>query len=54
MNNLILTKKRLLKVERLHKAQIATFKKGVFTFCKPSVQKERQSQAAEEIEEQDS
>ena len=31
MNNLVLTKKRVLKAEKLHKAQLTTFKKGVFT-----------------------
>ena len=32
MNNLALTKKRIKKAEWLHAAQLATFKKGVFTF----------------------
>tara|TARA_Y100001968_G_scaffold212035_1_gene195153 strand:+ start:208 stop:372 length:165 start_codon:yes stop_codon:yes gene_type:complete len=45
MNNLILTKKRIEKAERLHAAQLATYKKGVFTSYKPSVFKERQKQA---------
>ena len=31
MNNLVLTKKRVLKAERLLRAQLATFKKRVFT-----------------------
>ena len=48
MNNLVLTKKRVLKAERLHRAQLATFKKRVFTFQKPSVFEERQKQAREE------
>ena len=39
MNNLVLIKKRVLKAEKLHKAQLATFKKGVFTSYKPSVLK---------------
>jgi len=49
MNNLVLTKKRVLKAEKLHKAQLATFKKGVFTSYKPSVFEERQSQARNEV-----
>ena len=49
MNNLVLTKKRVLKAERLHKAQLATFKKGVFTSYKPSVFEERQNQARNEV-----
>ena len=49
MNNLVLTKKRIKKVERLHAAQLATFKKGVFTSYKPSVFKERQKQARNEF-----
>ena len=49
MNNLVLTKKRVLKAEKLHKAQLATFKKGVFTSYKPSVFEERQNQARNEV-----
>ena len=49
MNNLVLTKKRLKKAERLHAAQLATFKKGVFTAYKPSVFEERQKQANKDI-----
>tara|TARA_Y100001968_G_C18749022_1_gene432532 strand:+ start:304 stop:468 length:165 start_codon:yes stop_codon:yes gene_type:complete len=49
MNNLVLTKKRVLKAERLHKAQLATFKKGVFTSYKPSVFVDRQKQARKEV-----
>ena len=36
-------------MERFHAAQLATFKKGVFTSYKPSVFKERQNQAREEV-----
>ena len=54
MNNLVLTKKRVLKAERLHRAQLATFKKGVFTSYKPSVFKERQKQARDEVAAMDS
>ena len=39
MNNLALTKKRIEKAERLHAAQLATFKKGVFTSYKSSILK---------------
>ena len=49
MNNLVLTKKRVLKAARLHKAQLATFKKGIFTSYKPSVFEERQNQARNEV-----
>tara|TARA_Y100001968_G_scaffold204759_1_gene188017 strand:+ start:727 stop:891 length:165 start_codon:yes stop_codon:yes gene_type:complete len=49
MNNLVLTKKRILKAERLHRAQLATFKKGIFTPYKPSVFEVRQKQASEEV-----
>ena len=51
MNNLVLTKKRIKKVERLHAAQLTTFKKGVFTAYKPSVFEERQNQARNEAAE---
>ena len=49
MNNLALTKKRIKKAEKLHAAQLATVKKGVFTSYKPSVFEERQNQIREEI-----
>tara|TARA_B100000700_G_scaffold305389_1_gene379219 strand:+ start:307 stop:471 length:165 start_codon:yes stop_codon:yes gene_type:complete len=48
MNNLVLTKKRIQKKERLHAAQLATFKKGVFISYKSSVFKERRNQARNE------
>tara|TARA_Y100001968_G_scaffold272538_1_gene264806 strand:- start:170 stop:334 length:165 start_codon:yes stop_codon:yes gene_type:complete len=51
MNNLVLTRKRVLKAERLHKAQLTTFKKGVFTSYKPSVFEERLNQARNEVAE---
>ena len=54
MNNLVLTKKRVLKAKRLHTAQLATFKKGVFTSYKPSVFEERQKQAREAVAAMDS
>ena len=49
MNNLVLTKKRVLKAEKLDKAQLATFKKGVFTSYKPSVFETRQKQSRDEV-----
>ncbi len=49
MNNLLLTKKRVLKAERLHRAQLATFKKRVFTSYKTSVFEDRQKKASEEV-----
>ncbi len=49
MNNLVLTKKRIKKAERLHAAQLATFKKGVFTSYKSSIFEERQKQDCEEV-----
>ena len=49
MNNLVLTKKRIKKAEMLHAAQLATFKKGVFTSYKPSVFEKRQNQDCEEV-----
>ncbi|WP_269605162.1 hypothetical protein [Prochlorococcus marinus] len=49
MNNLVLTKKRVLKAERLHRAQLATFKKGVFTSYKPSIFEHRQKIASEQV-----
>tara|TARA_B100000700_G_C14363010_1_gene542356 strand:+ start:279 stop:443 length:165 start_codon:yes stop_codon:yes gene_type:complete len=49
MNNLVLTKKRIEKAEKLHAAQLTTFKKGVFTSYKPSMFEERQKQLREEV-----
>ena len=49
MNNLLLIKKRVLKAEKLHKAQLTTFKKGVFTSYKPSVFEARQKQTRNEV-----
>ena len=46
MNNLVLIKKRVLEAEKLHKAQLATFKKGVFTSYKPSVFEEREKSSS--------
>ena len=49
MNNLVLTRKRALKAKRLQKAQLATFKKGVFTNYKPSVFEKRKTKINEKI-----
>ncbi len=49
MNNLVLTKKRVLKAERLHRSLLATFKKGVFTSYKPLIFEDRQKQAREQV-----
>ena len=49
MNNLVLTKRRIKKAEMLHVAQLASFKKGVFTSYKSSVFEKRQNQACEEV-----
>ncbi len=49
MNHLLLTKKRVLKAERLHKAQIAALKNGVFTSYKSSVFEKRKNQACEDL-----
>ena len=54
MNNLALTKKRIEKAERLQAAQLATFKKGVFTSYKSTVFEERQKQFREELTAMDS
>ena len=49
MNNLVLTKKRVLKAAILQRSQLATFKKGVFSSYKPSVFEDRQKQAREDV-----
>ena len=54
MNNLVLTKKRVLKAEKLRNAQLTTFKKGVFTSYKSSAFEERRNQACNEVESTDS
>ena len=49
MNGLVLTKKRIKKAQMLHAAQLATFKKGVFTSYKSSVFEDRQKKITEEV-----
>ncbi|WP_269610678.1 hypothetical protein [Prochlorococcus marinus] len=45
-----LSKKRVLKAERLQRAQLAAFKKGVFTSYKSSVFEDRQKQALKKLQ----
>ena len=54
MNNLLLTKRKVLKAERLHEAQLTTFKKGVFTSYKPQIFEERQKQVKNKVVEKES
>ena len=54
MNNLVLTKKRIKKAERLYAAQLAATKNGKLYSYKPSVFEERQKQAREEVAAMDS
>ena len=54
MNNLVLTKKLIKKAEMLHAAQLATFKKGVFTSYKSLVFEKSQNQVCEEASVMDS
>ena len=54
MNNLLLTKERIKKAERLHAAQLAATKNGKLIFYRPSVLEERQKQALEEFAAMDS
>tara|TARA_Y100001968_G_scaffold238804_1_gene222234 strand:- start:1390 stop:1554 length:165 start_codon:yes stop_codon:yes gene_type:complete len=49
MNNLLLTKERIKKAERLHAAQITATKNGMLFTYKPSVFEERQNQTREEV-----
>tara|TARA_Y100001968_G_C19060628_1_gene573618 strand:- start:197 stop:361 length:165 start_codon:yes stop_codon:yes gene_type:complete len=54
MSNPVLTKKRIQIAERLNAAQLATFKKEVFTSYKHSVFEERQKQARDVVAAMDS
>ena len=54
MNNLLLTKERIKKAERLHAAQLASTKNGKLISYKPSVFEERQKQTREEVAAMDS
>tara|TARA_Y100001968_G_C19183688_1_gene631687 strand:+ start:124 stop:288 length:165 start_codon:yes stop_codon:yes gene_type:complete len=53
MNNLLLTKKRVQKAERLHKAQIAAMKNGVFASYKRSFFEDSQKQFRNDILDQE-
>ena len=50
MNNLLLTKERIKKAERLRLAQLAATKNGKLINYRPSVFVERQKQAREEVQ----
>ena len=54
MNNLLLTKERIKKAERLNQAQLAATKNGRFISYRPSGFEERQKQAREEVAAMDS
>ena len=54
MNNLLITKERIKKAERLHQAQLAATKNGKFISYRPSVFEERQNQGREEVAAMDS
>ena len=54
MNNLLLTKERIKRAERLHAAQLAATKNGKLISYRPSVFEERQKQAREEVAAMDS
>ena len=54
MNNLLLTKERIKKTERLHAAQLAATKNGKLISYRPSVFEERQRQSREEVAAMDS
>ena len=54
MNNLLLTKERIKRAERLRLAQLAATKNGMLIPYRPSVFEERQNQAREEVEAMDS
>ena len=49
MNNLVLTKERIKKAERLRKAQLAATKNGMLISYKYSIFEGRQQQAREDL-----
>tara|TARA_Y100001968_G_scaffold57739_1_gene48856 strand:+ start:1635 stop:1799 length:165 start_codon:yes stop_codon:yes gene_type:complete len=49
MNNLVLTKERIKKAERLHQAQLAATQNGMLIAYRRSAFKERQKQARKEV-----
>ena len=50
MNNLLLTKERIKRAERLRLAQLAATKNGMLISYRSSILEERQNQAREEVE----
>ena len=54
MNNLLLTKERIKRAERLHGAQLAATQNGMFISYRRSAFEERQKQAREEVAANDS
>ena len=54
MNNLLLTKERIKKAERLRKAQLAATKNGMLISYRRSVFEKRQQQACEKVATMDS
>ena len=49
MNNLILTKERIKKAEKLRQAQLAATKNGMLISYRPSLFEECQKQAREDV-----
>ena len=54
MNNLLLTKERIKRAERLRKAQLAATQNGMFISYRRSAFEGRQKQAHEEVAAMDS
>tara|TARA_Y100001968_G_C18909056_1_gene504389 strand:+ start:235 stop:399 length:165 start_codon:yes stop_codon:yes gene_type:complete len=54
MNNLLLTKKRIKRVERLRQAQLAATQNGMFISYRRSSFEERQKQTREKVAVMDS
>ena len=54
MNNLLLTKERIKRAERLRKAQLAATQNGMLISYRRSALEERQKQAREEVATMDS
>ena len=54
MNNLLLTKERIKRAERLRKAQLAATQNGMLISYRRSDFEERQKQAREEVSAMDS
>ena len=54
MNNLVLTKERIKRAERLRKAQLASTQNGMLISYRRSAFEERQKQAREEVAAMDS